>query len=145
VQSPVPKAAEKPLFGFGLGKPPSQPQSQSPVQTPQPAPATSTPFSLFNKLAPSTPATAPAAPPSLFGKPQPAPAAAAPATPSVNPPTPKAADGKFAIPARTPVKESPQAQDDGSRQMASVMQRMITDLVSEIKTVSHLCLDRADE
>ena len=34
------------------------------------------------------------------------------------------------------MKESPQAQDDGSRQMAAVMQRMITDLVSEIKTVS---------
>jgi hypothetical protein len=56
----------------------------------------------------------------------------------VNPPTPSKPDGKFAVPARTPVKESPQAQDDGSRQMASVMQRMITDLISEIKTVSIL-------
>jgi hypothetical protein len=45
-------------------------------------------------------------------------------------------EGKFAIPARTPVKESPQAKDDGNRQMAAVMQRMVSDLVSELKTVS---------
>jgi nucleoporin NUP159 len=147
-QSVQAKQPEKPLFsGFGLGRP------SSPAQSPTPAPA-SQPF-MFNKPqtpavpspAPSTPTAQPPAP-SLFGqKPQPAPATpATPATPAVKP----VADGKFAVPARTPVKESPQAQDDGSRQMAAVMQRMITDLISEIKTVSpHLLMmvvaDELDE
>lgn len=147
-QSPAPKVEgkqpEKSLFsGFGLGRPSAPAQSQ--VQTPSqlPAAASKPMFSFGNTgtppaLAPSTTATQPPAStpaPSLFGqKPQPAPST--PAAPTVKP----VADAKFAIPARTPVKESSQAKDDGSRQMAAVMQRMITDLISEIKTVSFFLL-----
>jgi len=118
--TPDVKQPEKSLFsGFGLGKPPAQAQSNAP-STPAKAP--------FSFGAPAT-TTPQAPPPSLFSKPAPVPVSSTP----VSKP---AEDGKFAIPSRTPVKESPQVEDGGSRQMAAVMQRMVADLVSEIKAVS---------
>lgn len=159
---PVQQADQKPAFSFGLGKPSTAPvpaastekgEEKKPFfgfgttgQTPAPAPPRTTnklPFAFGTPAAPSsTSSTTTPKPTALFGQPQPQQPPVADATPikPVHPATPGPSlavdSSKFATPSRTPVKDSPQAKDDGSRQMAAVMTRMVTDLMSEIKTVS---------